>query len=119
MLGSASRIVEQFGRIAHDTPNRALIHLPLSRITLTAADIREAAERQWTLLNAAGLGPDDLVIYAAGNRPELFALWLACRSLGAALMPVDAGTTTHEIAALAQRRRLGAAHSFVPGLRRV
>lgn len=133
MLGSASRIVEQFGRIAHDTPDRALIHLPLSRITLTAADIREAAERQWTLLNGAGLGPDDLVIYAAGNRPELFALWLACRSLGAALMPVDAGTTTHEIAALAQRfgarlaivpetmavDGIGAAHSFVPGLRRV
>jgi acyl-CoA synthetase (AMP-forming)/AMP-acid ligase II len=133
MRGSTSRIVEQFSRIVHDAPDRALIHLPLSRITMTAADIRAAAEQQWTLLNAEGLGPDDLVIYAAGNRPELFALWLACRSLGAALMPVDAGTTSHEIAALAQRfgarvaivpetlpvEAIGAAHAFGPGLRRI
>ncbi len=40
-------------------------------------------------------------------------LWLACRSLGIALMPVDAGTPTAEIAALA--RRFGATIAILPG----
>ena len=40
------------------------------------------------------------------------SLWLACRSLGMALMPVDAGTPTAEIAALA--RRFGATIAILP-----
>jgi long-chain acyl-CoA synthetase len=111
MRNPESRIVEQFNRIARDTPGRPLIHLPLATRTLTAADVRAAADEQLKLLIAAGVGSDDLLIYAAGNRPELFALWIACRSVGAALMPLDAGTTAPEIAALAER--FGACHAIV------
>jgi long-chain acyl-CoA synthetase len=52
------------------------------------------------------------VIYAAGNRPGVFACWLACRSLGAALLPVDASTTPAEVDTLA--RRFGAAVAILP-----
>ena len=41
------------------------------------------------------------------------SLWLACRSLGVALMPVDAGTPAAEIAALA--RRFGATIAIAAG----
>ena len=98
-----SAIVERFERIRRDTPARPLIHLPLARTTLTAEMLSEAAAHQRRLLEGRGVGADGLVIYAAGNKPDIFALWLACRSLGAALLPVDASTTVREIGALAQR----------------
>lgn len=108
-----SHIVERFDRIRRDTPDRRLIHLPLTATTLTAGQIWDAAGEQSRQLAAQGIGPDHLVIYAAGNRPAVFALWLACRSLDAALMPVDAGTTLPEIARLAVR--FGASYAIVPG----
>lgn len=98
-----SEIVERFGRIRRDTPSRPLIHLPLLRRTLTAETLWDATLQQRAQLERRGVGPDSLAIYGAGNRGDIFAFWLACRSLGAALLPVDAGTTVREIAALAQR----------------
>jgi long-chain acyl-CoA synthetase len=107
-----SHIVQRFDRLRRDTPDRPLIHLPLSATTLTAGHIWAAAGEQRRQLASCGIGPDHLVIYSAGNRPALLALWLACRSLDAALMPVDAGTPVRELAALAVR--FGASHAVVP-----
>ena len=98
-----SEIIERFQKVRRDRPARPLVHLPLAGTTLSADDIWEASCEQRRRLSVLPLDPDDVVIYAGGNRPELIALWLACRSLGVALMPVDAGTTPHEIGALAER----------------
>jgi long-chain acyl-CoA synthetase len=127
-----SQIVERFRRIVRDTPSRPLIHLPLARTTITAEELQAAASTQRGRLEQAGIGPDHVVIYAAGNRPELFGLWLACRELGVVLLPADVGTTTGELAALAGRfgasalivaagtaatsDDLGDSQTFVPGL---
>ena len=115
-----------------DTPDRPLIHLPLSS---DHADRRglsgpRPAQQCGPGGRAASIAID-LVIYATGNRPELFALWLACRSLGAALHAGGRGHDHHEIAALAHtfgatpcrasrlrqpRPSIGAVAPFVPGL---
>jgi long-chain acyl-CoA synthetase len=126
-----NRIVEGFRRILRDEPRRPLLHLPLPRATLTAEEIWEAGLAQRSRLERLGLGREHLLIYAGGNRPEAVALWLACGSLGLALMPVDAGTTLAEVEGLARRfgasavviadgtgrpADVGAASSFAPGL---
>jgi acyl-CoA synthetase (AMP-forming)/AMP-acid ligase II len=125
-----SAIVERFDRIRRDHPARPLIHLPLTASTISAGDLWELALAQRKHLERLGAGQDRLLISAAGNRPAYFALWLACRSLGAALMPVDSGTTTAEIRELARRfgasfavlgdpqraAELGVAEPFVAGL---
>jgi long-chain acyl-CoA synthetase len=107
-----SEIVERFQRIWRDEPSRPLIHVPGSGTTLTADDIWTIALAERSVLEALGLGADHLVLSAAGNRPAAVALWLACRSLGIALMPVDASTPASEIASLA--RRFGATVAVVP-----
>jgi long-chain acyl-CoA synthetase len=108
-----SEIVERFERIRRDSPNRLLIYLPAAGASLSVEDIWNASRRQRAQLEALGLGEEHLVISAAGNRPAVVPLWLACRTLGIALMPVDAGTPTTAIAALA--RRFGATFAILPG----
>jgi acyl-CoA synthetase (AMP-forming)/AMP-acid ligase II len=108
-----SEIVERFERISRDSPNRPLIHLPAAGTSLTAGDIWNASLIQRARLEAIGLGEEHLLISAAANRPAAVSLWLACRSLGIAVMPLDAGTPTAEIAALA--RRFGATVAILPG----
>lgn len=98
-----SEIVERFERIRRDTPDRPLIHAPALRTSLTAEALWHAAVEQRARLERHGVGQHGLVIYAAGNKPDIFACWLACRSLGVALLPVDAGTVTPEIESLARR----------------
>ena len=107
-----SEILDRFERIRRDAPGRVLIHAPVSGTTLTAEDIWSFALAERAGLASLGLGSDHLVISAAGNRPGAIALWLACRSLGIALMPVDAGTPSAVIAALA--RRFGATIAVAP-----
>jgi len=107
-----SEIVERFDRIRRDVPGRHLIHLPSVGISLTAEEIWSASLSQRARLNALGLGPDHLVMSAAGNTPAALVLWLACRRLGIALMPVDAATPTVEIGELA--RRFGATVAILP-----
>jgi long-chain acyl-CoA synthetase len=107
-----SEIVERFARIRRDSPRRALIHLPAAETSLSAEDLWTAFARQRSRLEALGLDADHLVISAAGNSPTAVALWLACRSLGIALMPLDAGTPAAEIAGLAAR--YGATVAIVP-----
>jgi long-chain acyl-CoA synthetase len=113
MRPAASEIVERFARVCCDAPGRPLIHLPLVRTSLTAEALREAAAFHEARLSALGLGPGDLLVYGAGNRPELFALWLASRARGIVLMPVDAGTTPREIAELVER--FGARRAILNG----
>ena len=110
-----SEIVERFDRIRRDSPNRRLIHLPAAGASLTADDIWNASLLQRARLESLGLGKEHLVISAAGNRPGAVSLWLACRGLDMALMPVDPGTPTPEIAALAGR--FGATVAILPGSR--
>ena len=107
-----SEIVERFSRVRRDQPDRPLIHVPATGAAFTAEDLWRLAGRQASRLEALGLGVDHLVLSAAGNRPEAIALWLACRRLGIALMPVDAGTPAAGIGSLAGR--FGAAVAIVP-----
>jgi long-chain acyl-CoA synthetase len=86
--------------------------VPSARVSLTADMIWQAHLLQRARLAALGLGPDALLVCAAGNRPSVVPLWLACRSMSMALMPVDAGTTPTEIASLA--RKFGGVMAVVP-----
>ena len=108
-----SEIVERFRRIHRDAPTRPLIHVPLTGTSFNADDILEASGQHRRALDRLGLGPDHLVILTIGNRPAAFPFWLACRTAGIAVMPVDAGATTIEIVDLA--RRFGATVAIVPG----
>lgn len=107
-----SLLLEGFRRLLRDRPRRPLVHLPLTGATLTAGQLWELAAAQRSRLERLGLGPDDLLIYAGGNRPDAIAVWLALGSLGMALMPVEAGTTVPELRTLAAR--FGARALVVP-----
>lgn len=96
-----SEIVERFERMRRDSPSRPLIHLPAADVSLTVEDIWNASLLQRARFQALGLGEEHLVISAVGNRPAAVSLWLTCRSLGIAVMPVDAGTPASEIKTLA------------------
>jgi long-chain acyl-CoA synthetase len=108
-----SEIVERFQRIRRDTPSRPLLHVPSAGASLSAEDIWTRARQQQARLAALGLDADHLVISVAGNRPAAVPLWLACRSLGITLMPLDGGTPLAEVTALA--RRFGATAAILPG----
>lgn len=112
VLTQSSEIVERFRRIHRDTPARPLIHLPVEGRSLTADDLWAAALTARRALEDRRIGADHLLLLAAGNRAAAFDLWLASRMLGCAVMPVDAGATPAELAALA--RRFGASMALVP-----
>ena len=99
----ASEIVERFSRICRDEGGRPLVHLASAGRTLSATDLSEYARAGRRTLERVGLAPGTLVIYAAGNRPELFGCFLACRSVGAPMLLLDGGTPAPEIEALARR----------------
>ena len=103
MTLAPSDIVERFNRIRRDTPDRPLVYLPASRTTITAHDLSQLAALQRTQLIALGVGDDDLILTVTGNRAASLSLWLACRQLGIALMPVDVGTPPAELQSLANR----------------
>jgi long-chain acyl-CoA synthetase len=108
-----SEIVERFRRIHRDSPERPLIHPPLTDACLTAEDVLAASLEHRRALERLQLGQDNLVILAIGNLPAAFPFWLACRTAGIAVMPVDVGATHVEIADLA--RRFGATVAILPG----
>ena len=110
-----SEIVERFTRIRRDWPSRALIHVPASGVSVSAAALWEEALAQARALQSIGAGADDLIVSAAGNRAGSVALMLACRSLGAAIMPVDVGSSPAELRALAERfgARFAVLHSLM------
>lgn len=107
-----SEIVERFARLRRDAPDRPLVHVPGAGSAFTTGDLWALASRQRAELAGLGVGDEHLVIAVTGNRPAAFSLWLACRQLGAAVMPVDAGTPPAELAALAAR--FGGTIAIVP-----
>ena len=98
-----SEIVERFTRIRRDDPARALVHMPAAGVSVSAEQLWDQAVSQRRTLDALGITPDDLVLSAAGNRVGAISLWLACRSIGAAVIPVDVGTPATGLRALAER----------------
>jgi long-chain acyl-CoA synthetase len=98
-----SELVERFHRIARDTPDRLLLHARSEGRVLSAAALLEDARLAGASLDAAGLGPDHLIISVAGNRSGFYALLVACLARGVALMPVDRGTPMPEVLDLASR----------------
>src|SRR5687767_10558531 len=94
-------ILEAFARLRRDDPDRRLIYLPASDAALTTSDIADSAARVASALDAARIDPGQVIVSAVGNVPLWFGVFLACRARGNPLLPLDAGTTTAEIAALA------------------
>lgn len=98
-----SDIVQRFARIAADQPGRSLIYSPASNSVLSASQVWQSHIEIRTQLSALGLQPGQLVVSAAGNRTGAVPLLLACLSLRAPLMPIDASATATEVAELATR----------------
>jgi long-chain acyl-CoA synthetase len=107
-----SELLARFAGVRRDNPARCLIHLPGVDSAQTADDIWRAHLRYADRLTALAISPGRLVISALGNSADSVALLLATRALGAALMPVDAGTPAAEIRAHADR--FGAAAVVTP-----
>ena len=78
-----------------------MIYLPASDAAVPAAGLAESAALVTSALNAARIGPGQVILSAVGNVPLWFGVFLACRAGGNPLLPLDAGTTAAEIAALA------------------
>ena len=99
-----SEILARFADVCRDDPARLLIHVPGRDTALSASDIWDAHLRYAArLTRIAGLQAGQLIVSAAGNHPESIGLFLACRAIGVAIMPVDPGTTIAEILGLAER----------------
>ena len=98
-----SEIVQRFARVALAQPEQPVIHVSDSSGVITASGLWHAHLELRRQLLAIGVGPDQLVLSAAGNRPAGIPLLLACLALRAPLMPVDADATITEIAEFAER----------------
>jgi acyl-CoA synthetase (AMP-forming)/AMP-acid ligase II len=98
-----SDLLTRFADLRRDDPTRPLVHQPGLGTVWSADDIWNAHLRCADSLMQRGVAPGHLVVSAVGNTAASVALVLACRALGVAVMPVDAGTTAPEIRALAQR----------------
>jgi acyl-CoA synthetase (AMP-forming)/AMP-acid ligase II len=98
-----SDLLTRFADLRRDDPTRPLVHQPGLGTVWSADDIWNAHLRCADRLMQRGVVPGQLVVSAVGNTAASVALVLACRALGVAVMPVDAGTTAPEIRALAER----------------
>jgi long-chain acyl-CoA synthetase len=98
-----SDIVRRFAHIAIEQAQRPLIYLPGTNDVITASELWLAHLVLRQRLAAIGVGPNQLVLSAVGNRREAIPLLLACLSLGAPFMPADAGATAAELTELAER----------------
>ncbi len=107
-----SAIVARFADLCRQHPGRLLIHLPASGGAWSATDIWDAHLSFATRVTEADVRPGHAIVSVAGNHPASVALLLACRSLGIALMPLEASTTLPEVLALADR--FGAAALVLP-----
>jgi acyl-CoA synthetase (AMP-forming)/AMP-acid ligase II len=98
-----SELLARFADLRRDDPARPLVHLPDLGTVLSADAIWNAHLRYADSLTQLGVAPGELVVSAVGNTAGSVALLLACRALGVAVMPVDAGATPTEIRRLAER----------------
>jgi long-chain acyl-CoA synthetase len=96
-------IVDRFASLRRGDPQRPLIHLPATNRTITASDLDLRCQQYQDLLAPLGIGPGALVLSASGNRTGTIPLLLACWTLGAAVLPIEAGTPIAEILELAER----------------
>ena len=96
-------IVDRFASIRRGDPQRPLIHLPTTNRTLTASDLDDRRQEYHRLLASLGVEAGDLVLSASGNRAGTIPLVLACWTIGAPVLPVDAGTPIAEVLELAER----------------
>src|SRR5204863_3278622 len=92
-----SALVSRFADVHRENPARPLVYAPGVGITLTASDIWVLHRRYADRLASLGLDSDQLIISAVGNHTDSMSLLLACRAIGVAVMPIDAGTTLSEI----------------------
>jgi long-chain acyl-CoA synthetase len=98
-----SDIVQRFARIAVDQSQRPLIYAPASHQVLTASQLWQSHVELRQQLSALGIRPGQLIVSAVGNRPGAIPLLLACLSLRAPLMPIDASATATDVAQFAAR----------------
>jgi len=105
-------LVSRFADVHRENPARPLVHAPGEGMTVTASDVWDRHRRYADTLAGLDLERDQLIISAIGNHSESASLLLACRALGIAVMPVDAGTTFPEIHDVATR--FGAAALVLP-----
>jgi long-chain acyl-CoA synthetase len=103
-----SELVDAFERIRRDAPDRPLIYLPAANTVLSATHVHDLAMAIGQALDAAGLGAGVLVGGAIGNRPEAVSMLLACRRRGTPYVPLDVGTASPEIGAIARQFGVGA-----------
>ena len=96
-------IVERFARLVREDPDRPLIHLASSQQTLNASSLWQSHLAHGVRLTSLGVRSGDIVLIASGNRASSVALMLASWAMGAAVMPVDAGTPRPEIDEIAAR----------------
>src|SRR4029079_18841825 len=94
-------LLSRFDALRRQSPSRPLVHLPGMGATWSASDVWNAHLEIAEALRGHGVSAGHLVVSAAGNAPDSVPLLLACRALGVALMPVDAGAPRVEIDALA------------------
>src|SRR5688500_4605582 len=83
-----SPIVEAFARLRRDDPERRLIYLPASAAAVSAAGVAESAAVVTSALNAARIGPGQVILSAVGNVPLWVGVFLACRARGNPLLPL-------------------------------
>jgi acyl-CoA synthetase (AMP-forming)/AMP-acid ligase II len=102
-LADVSEIIESFHKICRDRPDRPLLFLPGRSRAVTASAIWNHHQEWVDRLTRAGFAAGDLVVSGTGNRPDLVAVLLACRSLDLALLAVDPGATRPEIEQLGAR----------------
>ncbi len=96
-------IVDRFASVCRGDPQRPLIHLPTTERTLTASDLDDRCQQYRRQLASLGVTAGDLVLSASGNRAGTIPLLLACWTIGAPVLPVDAGTPIAEVLDLAER----------------
>ena len=102
-------IVDRFASLRLGDPQRPLIHLPATNRTLTASDLDVRAQQYQHVLTSLGIEAGDLVACASGNRAGAIPVILACWTIGAPVLPVDAGTPIAEVLELAKRFHAAAA----------
>ena len=107
-----SGILQRFARIALEQPARPAIFVSGSDQLLSASAVWKAHLELREQLLALGVEPDRLILSAAGNHSAAVPLLLACLSLRAPLLAVDASATASEIEEFGTR--FGASVVVVP-----
>jgi acyl-CoA synthetase (AMP-forming)/AMP-acid ligase II len=98
-----STLVARFSDVCRADPARPLIHLPAAEAAVTASDIWDAHLACSDQLARNGVTAGRLVLSAVANTAAAPAALLACRALGAAIMPLDPCAKDTEIDALIAR----------------